>query len=168
MASVPLMPGRLMSISMTSGRAARAELLDQLQVGRVVLYIEQGAKRPTAFDSRLSGCYGFGFTIRECRRRSRIQLDPEHASYPDVAFHADGTPHQLDQPLGHDQADSRAFLGADLLPETIERLEKLRQLLRRQSCAGVPDADANAARGARGAFHRHGSACLVVFDRVGK
>ena len=60
------MPGRLMSIRITSGWVSRAssmpifpsatlsrrmsgttrdELLDQLQVGRVVLYIEQGAQR---------------------------------------------------------------------------------------------------------------------------
>src|SRR5256885_12423273 len=104
------------------------------------------------------------------RRPPRSTLFPYTTLFrsPDLAFHADDTPHQLDQPLGDDQTDSSAFLGAGLLPETIERLEKLRELLRNQSCAGVPDADSDALRGARGAFHHHGSACLVVFDRVGK
>src|SRR6266699_327037 len=147
---------------------ARDKLLDQPQVGRVVLYIEQGAKRRTALDLRLGGCCGFVRIIHERWCTGRIELNPEHAYYPDLAFHADDTPHQLDQPLGDDQADSSAFLGAGLLPETIERLEKLRQLLRSQSCARVPDADPDALRGARGAFHHHGSACLVIFDRVGK
>src|SRR5438874_1029540 len=148
--------------------AARDELLDELQVGRIVLDIEQGATRRAGLDLRSGGCCGFIRIIHERRCTGRIELDPEHASYPDLAFHADDTPHQLDQPLGDDQTDSSAFLGAGLLPETIERLEKLRELLRNQSCAGVPDADSDALRGARGAFHHHGSACLVVFDRVGK
>ena len=77
------------------------------------------------------------------RRARQAQFDPEHAAHPDGAFHADGAAHQFDQPLGHHQADARAFLGAGFLAEAIERLEELRQLFRSQSRAGVADADAN-------------------------
>ena len=55
-----------------------------------------------------------------------------------------------------------------LSSQTVERLKELHQHVRRQPRAGVPDADANAFRGARGAVHDHRSIRLVVFDRVGK
>ena len=150
--------------------AARDELLDQLQVGRVVLDIEQGAQRRCRRALRV----GTGLRARTTSaiklwRRRRVQFDPEHASRPDGAFHADHAPHQLDQSLGHHQADARAFLAAGLLPEAIERLEQLRQLFRRQSRAGVPDADANASPACSRCTPRSTRSLLVVvFDRVGK
>ena len=168
---MPLMPGRLMSIRMTSGRAARAnsmprmpfvarqqahvgpprdELLDQLQVGRVVLDVQQGTQRRAV--GRLRRPARSWVRLRSSASRgaaSAMQFDPEHAAHADGAFHADDAAHQFDQPLAHHQADARAFLAAGLLPEAIEGLEQLRELLRRQSRAGVLDADADALRRAR-------------------
>jgi hypothetical protein len=82
--------------------------------------------------------------------------------------HADYAPHQFDQSLGHHQADACAFLAASLLSETIERLKQLRQLLRVQTRAGVPDAHAKAPRRALGAGHIDRALLDVVFDRVGQ
>jgi hypothetical protein len=63
-------------------------------------------------------------------------------------------------------ADAGAFLDVALLAETIERLEKLRQLVGSQSVAGVPDTDPDAPFGARDAFDDNRSIHLVVLDRV--
>ena len=117
---------------------ARDEILDQHQVGRIVLDVEQGAqlrvglrlapaRQPRARPRR-----------RQLRFGRQVQLDPEHAALPDGAFHADDAAHQFDQPLAHHQADAGAFLGVRLLPETVERLEQLRQLLRRQALRRCP------------------------------
>ena len=111
---------------------------------------------------------GFGACSRRCRCRSQEQFEPEHASHADRAFDADHAFHQFDHPLAHHEADARAFLGAALLSETVERLKELRQLFRRQSRAGVCDADANAFRTGDGARHLDRSPLAVVFDRVGK
>src|SRR5450830_1486086 len=92
---------------------------------------------------------------------NRNEFEPEHASPPDGAFHADYAPHQFDQSLGHHEADACAFLAARLLSETIEWLKQLRQLFRSQSRAGVRDAHANAFRGARGALHLERSMLTV-------
>ena len=102
----------------------------------------------------------------ELRRGRQAQFDPEHAAHADRAFRADGAAHQLDQPLGHHQADARAFLGAGLLAEPIERLEQLRKLLRRQSRAGVPHADANRIRRLSDALDGDRAARPVVLDGV--
>ena len=56
---------------------------------------------------------------------------------PTCAFHADDAAHQFDQPLAHHEADARAFLAVRLLPEPVERLEELRELLRRVNPAPV-------------------------------
>ena len=90
-------------------------------------------------------------SVASCGAAARVQFDPEHAALADRAFHADFAAHQFDQPLAHHQADAGAFLGAGLLSETIERLEQLREFFRRQSFAGVLDADAYAFRAARAA-----------------
>src|ERR1035437_6464522 len=99
---------------------------------------------------------------------SRDKLEPEHASHPDGAFHADDALHHLAQPLGTHEADACAFLAARLLSEAIERLKELRQLFRIQSRASVADAHADASRRALDAFHLYGALLDVVFDRVGK
>src|SRR5580692_4086941 len=96
------------------------------------------------------------------------QFDPEHASNSDGAFHAEDTSHQFDQSLGHHQADARTLFTAGLLTETIERLEQLRQFIRRQSRAGVFDTDVDAFRGTRGALHGDRSPGMVVFYCIGE
>ena len=169
---MPLMPGRLMSMRITSGwlarakldapssvgrteqahiRAARDELLDQLQIGRVVLHIEQRPQQRAVLRLSLQTCRRFGRVRRQLRGRGRLQFEPEYAALADRAFHADLAAHQLHQALAHHQADAGAFLGAPLLAEPIERLEKLVQHLRSQPRASVPDADADAVRAANGA-----------------
>ena len=110
--------------------AARDEFLNQLQVGRVVLYTEQGAQPRAVRHVRWGMCGSFASFNGKLRCSSRDQFDPEHASRPDGAVHADCAPHQFDQALGHHEADARAFLAPGLLSETIERLEQLRQLFR--------------------------------------
>src|SRR5450759_3778792 len=133
-ASIPLMPGRLMSIRITSGSWARARaehaymwvilnyLLDQHQVGRIVFHIEQGAQRRVSLSLRRKFC-GHGISSGKLRRNVPDQFNPEFAAHSDGAFHADCASHQFDQLLGYHQADARPFLGAGLLPETIERLK---------------------------------------------
>src|ERR1017187_1893622 len=151
-------------------RAARDELLDQHQVSRVVLYIEQRAQPRTVLNLRVWICRGFGFVRCQLWRGSRVQFEPEHAALPDRAVHTDLASHQFNQPLAHHQADTRAFLGSRLSSETVERLKKLLQHIQRQPRAGVLDANASAVRVARGSvsLHHHRSVRLVVLDRVGK
>ncbi len=146
----------------------RDELLDQLHVCPVVFYIQQGAQRCAMLNMRLNRRKRFGCADGRLRFSRHIQFDPEHAALPDRAFHADFATHQFDQPLAHHQADAGAFLGAGLLSETIERLEKLREFFGRQSFTGILHADAYALRGARAARHFDRSLRAVVFDRVGK
>ena len=113
-------------------------------------------------------CHCFASFHGKVWRSNGDEFEPEHASHPDGAFHADDAPHQFDQSPGHHETDACAFLATSLLSETIERLKELRQLFRIQSRAGVPDAHANAFRRALGAFHLDRSLLDVVFDRVGK
>ena len=89
---------------------ARDEVLDQHQVGRIVLDVEQGAHLRIGLPLRLGESRGFVGAGGRLRFGRQVQLDPEHASLPDRAFHADDAPHQFDQPLAHDQADAGAFL----------------------------------------------------------
>src|ERR1039458_7372879 len=166
-ASIPLMPGRLMSIRITSGWLARASWIPRfpsLALSRRI------SGRRAMLNLRLWICRGFGSVNCKLWRRSPVQFEPEHAAQPHGALHADRASHQFNQPLAHHQADARAFLSACLLSETVERLKKLHQHVRRQSRAGVLDADANPFRGAPGAVHVHDhrSVRLVVLDRVGK
>src|ERR1039457_5118623 len=112
---------------------------------------------------RLGQCRCFAYFRGKVWLSNRDEFEPEHASHPDGAFHADDAPHQFDQSLGRHEADACAFLAASLLSETIEWLKELRQLFRRQSRAGVRDAHANAFRGARGALHLERSMLTVVF-----
>ena len=117
---------------------ARDELFDQLQIGGVVLDIEQGSQR-TRHSRSCAGAIAAGRVhLRQFWLRGRVQLEPEHAARADGAFDADRAAHQLDQPLAHHQADARAFLRAALLPQAVERLEQLRQHFRRQPRAACP------------------------------
>ena len=100
------------------------------------------------------------------RGRRELQFDPEDATHADRALDSDRAAHQLDQPLGHDQADAGAFLRAGFLAEAIERLEQLRQLLGRHPRAGIAHADPDRVRRVRLAGHRHRAVGLVVLDRV--
>src|SRR6185369_17812328 len=87
---------------------------------------------------------------------------------PDSAFHADFAPHQFDQPLAHHQADACPLLGASLLSETIERLEKLCDFFGSQSLTGIMHTDADTFIAACAARHIDRSLRPVVFDRIGK
>ena len=152
-------------------------MLDQIHVCRVVLDIEQGALRRTS--GQLRPDRGLNFAVFDfklgCRRQD--QFAPEHASHPDRAFHAENALHQFGQSFCHHQTDARAGHTAGPLAQPVERLEQLRQFFRRQSRAGIRDADANAfracrtgvrqRRGAHGAIHDHRSLLFVVFDRIG-
>src|SRR5450759_3451081 len=100
--------------------------------------------------------------------KRQVHFEPEDTALPDSAFRSYDAPHQFDQTLSRHQADARAFLGVRLLSETIERLKKLRQFIRRQTFAAVLDTNANASWCARNPVHDDRSAHLVVFDRVGK
>ena len=102
------------------------------------------------------------------RRRAQKHFDPEHGSLAYRAIDADDSAHQLDQPLGHHQADACTFLDAGLFPEAVERLEQLHNLFRGKSLAGVPDADANRVRRTHHAVHDDGTVGFVIFDRVEK
>ena len=150
--------------------AARDELLDQLQVGRVVLYIEQGAQRRIRART-CAGAIAAGSALSSCKfwRSSRVQFEPEHASHPDSAFHADHASHQFNQPLAHHQADARAFLRA---PVSCPR-----RLNGWKSCVSISGGNPapvsltlTRMRSGVLAVHVHDdrSIRLVVFDRVGK
>lgn len=76
--------------------------------------------------------------------------------------------HAFNQPLAEDQSDTRARFGAGLLPDAVEWLEKLRDLLRSQPDTVVADADANRLRGALCALDDNRSTRLVVFNGFGK
>jgi hypothetical protein len=129
-------------------RAARDELLDQLQVRRVVLDIEQGAQRRAAGTCGLGQCRGFAPSMDgKLWRAAEFSSNQNTLPTPTVLSTPISPPISSTSRLAHHQADARAFLAAGLLSETVERLEKLRQLFRRQSRAGVPDADANASGG---------------------
>jgi Lhr-like helicase len=90
----------------------------------------------------------------------------EGAKWEIVSFQA--PPGGLDERRNQPDDDAGAGHAARLLSETIEWLEELRQLFRRQSRARVRDADAYPFRGAHRAIHDHRSSLLVVLDRVGK
>ena len=59
------------------------------------------------------------------------------------------------------------MLAAPLLPETVERLKKLRHFFRRQPHSAVLDGDAYMLRRA-GALHIYRAIFAVVFYRIGK
>src|SRR5665647_290033 len=101
------------------------ELLDQLHVCPVVLYIEQGAQPRTMLYTCPGQLKRLVSIIVKLQCLRGIQFDPEHTAHPDDAFHADLTPHQVDQALAHYQADAGALLGAALLSQTIEWLKQL-------------------------------------------
>src|ERR1039458_6634476 len=95
-------------------RAARDELLDQHEVSRVVLHIEQRAQRRAVLDLRVWTCRGFGSVNGKLWRGSRVQFEPEHAALSDNAVHTDLAPHQFHPPLAPHQADARALLCSTL------------------------------------------------------
>ena len=99
--------------------AARDELLDQFQVGRVVFDIEQGASRRAVRRLRVRASAAARLAGLQARCARQAQFDPEHAAHADGAVHADGAAHQFDQPLGHHQADAGAFLRAGFLPSRL-------------------------------------------------
>ena len=147
--------------------AARDELLDQLQVGRIVFDVEQGAQR------RAVGACGRTAAPRRSASRAAscgaaVRLSSIQNTLP--------TPTVLSTPMAPPiSSTSRLVTTRPMpvpssapasLPEAVERLEQLRELLRRQARAGVPDADADAIRRARGALHDDRAARLVVLDRV--
>ena len=161
----PLMPGRLISIRMTSGRAARAISMPRMPSFATNSRISGRRSRSFSTNIKFAGlssthssvCSGasggrarrygrleFRRRRDELRRMRRVQFDPEHAAHADRAFGADFPAHQFDQPLAHHQADARSLLAAGLLPEAIEGLEQLGELFRRQSIAGIMHADARA------------------------
>ena len=146
---------------------ARHQLLDQLEVRRIVLHIKQSAHTGAARCRRLGHCGRFNRS-GERKGRSGDELDPENASRPYRALHTDGALHQLHKALTDHETDARPLLGVALLAETVERLEELRQFCRRQTCPGIGDRDANMARARCAAVHDHRPSHLVVLDGVGE
>jgi len=177
--------GRLMSINMTSGRrrvlyrrrdavhrtqqtdigTASDEIFDQHQIGRVVLDIKHGMRLCVGLNLRLAAggawLHQWHVVVQQsgsvrsrtcCRHRPCL---PRRFRLPSIRPAA----------CSH-QADAGAFLNAGFFAETVERLEKLCQFFRRQSFAGVLDADAHASGSARDAVHDDRSARLVVFDAL--
>ena len=100
--------------------------------------------------------------------RARNQFDPEHAARPYSAFHSHDAIHELDEALAHHQADARAFLSTAFLPEPVEGLEELSELLRAQSSTGVADAYVHTRRGDGDAIDDDGAARAVVLDGIGQ
>jgi len=96
------------------------------------------------------------------------QFEPKLAALPDRARHANPALHEFDQALANNQADAGACLAAGFLAEAIERLEQLRQVIRRQTRTGVLDEDANPVGKGHHAVHADRAVGLVVFDRVEK
>ena len=159
-AATPLMPGRLMSIRITSGRAARAIsmprspslALSKRMSGRRAMRSSTSIRLAGLSSTYSSVCMpagrprlaqpgrgcGPGRDGGKLRLGRQVQLEPEHAALPDRAFHADDAAHQFDQPLAYDEADARPFLDVRLLSETVERLEQLRQLARASTLRRYP------------------------------
>ena len=105
--------------------APRDELLDQLQVGRVVLHVEQGAQRrvrpalrPGQVAAGSPSCRG-----RAAGAAAESSSNQNTLPTPTVLSTPIDAAHQFDQPLAHHQADAGALLGAVLLAEPVERLE---------------------------------------------
>ena len=161
----PQMPGRLISIRMTSGRAARAISTPPMPSFAVTNRISGRRSRSLSTSIKFAGlssthsrvCGGsVGYARARARPRAvrspprksrgarRVQFDPEHAAHANRAFSADFAAHQFRQSFAHHQANAGSFLDARLLPEAIEGLEQLGKLFRRQSIAGVVHADARA------------------------
>ncbi len=154
----PLIPGRLISIRMTSGRAARAVSTPRMPSFATSSRISGRRSRSFSTNIKFAGlssthssvCSGasrrrarrygrleFGCDGDELRRMRRVQFDPEHAALADGALRADFPAHQFHQSLAHHQADARPLLAPGLLSEAIEGLEQLGELFRRQSIAGI-------------------------------
>ena len=150
------------------GGAPCDQLLDQLEIGGVVLDVEQGPQRGAVLRLRLDPGFGLAGVRFELRRVGGAELEPEDAAHSDAALHADHASHQLDQPLAHHQADTGSLHRAAPLAEAVEGLEQLRQFLRREPRAGVRDAEADPIEAAGGARHHHRPSGLVVLDRVGE
>ncbi len=102
----------------------------------------------------------------QLRRTRQGEIDPERAARTDGALHADDATHQFDQSFGHHQANARAFFQTGFLAETIERLEKLRQLFHSQSRTAIPDTDAQCIRRKRRALHGDRAGRPVVLDGI--
>src|SRR6185369_14480905 len=144
------------------------EILHQHQIRRIIFDVEQGLQLRLPPGSRLVVSCGSDCLCDSLRRSRQAQFDPEHAPLPDCAFRSDCATHQAYQTLAYHQADTGTFFGARLLSKTIERLEKLRKLFPGKSHAGVPDADTNGIRMAKGTLHGNRSTRPVVFYRIGK
>ena len=170
MASIPLMPGRLMSIRITSGRwarassmpalpfaarqqahvrAARDELLDQLQIRRIVLDIEQGAQRCAAAGpvlaatladsaSPTSSCgLGRRRSVRSRTRCPRRRCFPRRSRPPSVRPVACSPP-------GRCRCLPRALASC---PRRLNGWNSCASFSGDKSRAGILDADAYAVRG---------------------
>ena len=144
------------------------DLLDQFQIHRVVVNIEQSLQPCSARHMQLCQYRRVAFFNGKARLIDRDKFKPEHTSHPDRAFRTNYAPHLFDQSLGHHEANTCAFLAAGLLAEMTECLKELLQLFRTQSLTCVPDSHENPSRRACGAFHLDHSLPDIVFDGVGK
>ena len=134
----------------------RDELLDQRHVRRVVLDIEQRAQPRAGRRWR----FGRRPRTRRCSTTRRGAPQSKSSSNQNTL----PTPTVLSTPIAPSISSTSRLLTTRPMPvpssrrrflsETVERLEQLRQLFRRQSRAGVADADANAFRVVRDARPR--------------
>ena len=144
------------------------DVFHQPQAGRIVFHVQQqglAARIVAGVVARL----GQRVRFRQQAGRQRghgVEFDPEHAAYADAAVHAHAAAHQLDEALGDDQADARAFLAARLLAQPVKRLEQFGHLRVVQALARVADGDAHALRSGLRDFQLHLAGRAVVLDGV--
>ena len=144
---MPRLPSATPSSRSSERRAV--ESLHEFQIGRIVLDIEHGARRSAIRRERSPQCGALRLPGYELRCRRQGQFDPEYASHPDRTIRANGSAHQFDQPLGHHQPDTGAFLRAGFLAQPIERLE--------QAAQPVPERVPRQCRGCRYELNPDGS-----------
>ena len=99
------------------------DLLDQLQVRRVVLDIEQGVQLPSHAgrpDRRIAG-----FLIRKQWLGNPTSARTRTHCPPRPALHAIAPPISSTSRFGDHQTDTRAFLATTLLAQPVEGLKEL-------------------------------------------
>src|SRR4051812_21500255 len=102
---------------------ASNKLLDQLEVRRVILDVEDSARSCGLPGCQYRGGRGAGAFEDQHRLGARLQFEPKDASGTHHTFHSDYSAHQSNQLFGDDQADARTFLDSAFLSQTIKRLK---------------------------------------------
>ena len=142
-------------------------MLNQFQIRRVVFNIQHGAAGQLAGVKREMRP-GVVISVGESGRLGKCKLNPEGAAFTELARHADGAAHQLDEVLGHHQPDAGALLGGGFLAYAVERLKQLRDLFRRKTFTRIANAHANGLRIAQRTVDHHRATGKVVLDGVEK